>query len=318
MEQVFIDRLGSNTQGLNKCNSIFNCLHEFLANRENKINTNNQVKNSKVKQEVVDSKKEETVEEIKDTVKKESKVKVDNITLINRSTCPVHVMTNEEKKAMKKEKKNSVKNKEEEHRLQHLVKHLTDNNIQFTQPVKMPTGLYELNVLQTTGNQLPITVDINGVLYSDEIKFFIGHMNPGDEYDNKRPCIFMTKTSLEALKNAQQIPERYIVPFNLFQLNKFVDLQTLREKDKKKREVVFSTIARILSGEGLYEDIIKAANGEPVRFAFCRYISENEFSIVSSKRNLLSNLDTEKLKVSKEIWINFKDKEMKLTVKSCA
>ena len=282
---------------------------------ESKVEAKAETKDSKENS----SSKQETKKEIKVEVKKEEdkKSKVDVITLANRSTCPVKVLTMEEKEALKKkESKADAKNKDEEHRLQHLIHHLNDSGIQFSKPVKMNTGLYEFNIIQTNGNIVPISVDNDGLLYSEEIKFYIGHMNPGDEYDNKQ-CFYMTKESLEALKNAQQIPERFIVPEETFILNKLVDLRTLKEKDQKKRAEVFKRVAKIMSDKDLYNGILKAANGEPFRFAFSRYTSENEFSIVSSKRNHLSNLSDEKLNVSKEIWINFKDNKVDLKTKSC-
>lgn len=282
-----------------------------VSKQESKVEAKTETKDSKENS----SSKQET-KEVKVKAKKEEKAKVDVITLANRSTCPVKVLTMEEKEALKKKESKAVKNKDEEHRLQHLIHHLNDSGIQFTKPVKMNTGLYEFNIIQTNGNMVPISVDNDGLLYSEEIKFYIGHMNPGDEYDNKQ-CFYMTKESLEALKNAQQIPERFIVPEETFILNKLVDLRTLKEKDQKKRAEVFKRVAKIMSDKDLYNGILKAANGEPFRFAFSRYTSENEFSIVSSKRNHLSNLSDEKLNVSKEIWINFKDNKVDLKTKSC-
>ena len=219
-------------------------------------------------------------------------------------------MTNEKAK-----EKESKIDKEEDHRLHHLIHHLNDAEIQFSQPQKMATGLYEFTIVQNNGNILPISVDNDGILYSDEIKFFIGHMNPGDEYEPTRPCIYMTKESLNALKNNQPIPDKYILPQEMFILNKLVDLSTLKEKDLKKRYETFKNVSKIITDQDVFNGIIKNANGEPYRFAFCRYNSPNEFSIVSSKRNFLSNLSDEKLRTEKEMWINYKDGKVDLKCK---
>ena len=235
------------------------------------------------------------------------------ITLENRMECPVHVMTNEE--AIKKYKKVEL-NKDEQHRIKHLVHHLHENGLVFTEPQKMSTGLYETNITQTNGNVVPVSIDNDGRLYSDEIKFFIGHMNPGDEYEPTRPCFYMTKDSLAALKNGQMIPEKYMVPQELFILNKLVDLTSLKEKDPQKRSETFRNVSRIFTDKETFNAILKNANGESYRFAFCRYKSPDEFSLTSSGRNLLSNLSDEKQKVTKEQWINYKDKKIDLKVKS--
>ena len=274
--------------------------------------------NSK-KEEKQEKKKSSLVE--KDAKKSSAKEKSEEkkssdskITLESRMECPVHVMTAEEN-AKKKSKKIDL-SKDEEHRLEHLVHHLYENKVVFTQPQKMKTGLYETNITQTNGNVVPVSIDNNGLLYSDEIKFFIGQMNPGDEYESNRPCFYMTRESLEALKNGQIIPEKYMVPQELFILNKLVDLTTLKDKDPQKRSETFRNVSKIFTDEETYKAILKNANGEPYRFSFCRYTDPNKFSLASSKRNRLSNLSDEKQRVTKEQWINFDHNKVDLKVKS--
>lgn len=239
----------------------------------------------------------------------------DKITMQTRKTCPVKVLTKEEKNTIKAESKNVNADKEEQHRVNHLINYLTNAKVAFTKPNKMPTGLYEMNIIQANGSHVTISVDINGLLYSDEIKFFLGKILPGEEYI--KPTIMMTDESITALVRGEQIPTKFFITEQLFTLNKVLDLQTLKEKDPKKRAKVFKTVAKAISDKDIYDGILKAANGEPYRFAFARYINENEFSIVSSKRNLSSNLTDDKLLTSKEIWIKIKDKDVKLTTKSC-
>lgn len=237
------------------------------------------------------------------------------ITMQDRRECPVKVLSKEEKVAIKK-KDDHHKHGEQhelEHHLQHFVQHLRDANIEFTAPVRVPTGLYELCVINKNNQQVLISADIDGILYDNAIKFFIGRVLPGEEYSKK--CFLLTKSSAEALKSGSLLPEKCSIPENLFILNRVVDLQTLKEKDEKKREATFKTVANIISDSDFYNGILKAANGEPYRFAFSRYTSPTDFSIVSSSRNLSSNLTNDHLNVSKEIWINVKDENVSLTTK---
>ena len=94
-------------------------------------------------------------------------------------------------------------------------------------------------------------------------------------------------------------------------------MKTLKENDPKNREKVFELAAKVLSDDDIINGIMKATDGNKFRFAFCRYMNNNEFSIVSSKRNKLSGLSKEKLKTLKEVWINIKDKKVELTTKDC-
>lgn len=274
-------------------------------------------KKEKTSKDAKKSGKEEKPEEKKSSnvEKKEDKKSSEKITLENRMECPVHVTTNEEATAKKKSKKVELSD-DDTHRLEHLVHHLYENKMVFSEPRKMPTGLYETSITQINGNVIPISIDNDGLLYSDEIKFFIGHMSPGDEYEPIRPCFYMTRESLEALKQGQIIPEKYMVPQELFILNKLVDLASLKEKDPQKRSETFRNVSRIFTDKETFNAILKNANGESYRFAFCRYKSPDEFSLTSSGRNLLSNLSDEKQKVTKEQWINFKNNKVDLKVKS--
>lgn len=285
-----------------------------------------------------DSSKKEEAE--KDTTKKETeapKVEIpvkekktktvnykikddDKITMQDRKICPVKVPVASKNNNVNTTEHSSFKGKkitdvkEEEHHLSHLVEHLRTLNVNFTPPKRMPTGLYELDLIQMNGNPVRLSFDINGQLYSNEIKFFFGRVNPGEEY--MKPAIMMTRASIEAIVKGSNIPNKYYISESLFNLNKVLDLQTLKETDKKKRGMVFEKAAKVISDPDIYNGIIKAANGEAFRFAFCRYNSTDDFSLVSSKRNLSSNLTDDKLRVSKEIWINVKGRDVQLTTKN--
>lgn len=338
-----MERLDNITKGFDKCTSISSIFEKFYFSKEAvkkyKVDECSVIKSKAEPKEKKEcpkllleyNSKEAAKEDIKQEEKKSSSSEKDikksskkekpeekkssdsKITLESRIECPVHVMTNEE--AVKKSKKVEL-NKDEQHRIKHLVHHLHENGLVFTEPQKMSTGLYETNITQTNGNVVPVSIDNDGKLYSDEIKFFIGQMKPGDEYEPTCPCFYMTKDSLAALKNGQMIPEKYMVPQELFILNKLVDLTSLKEKDPQKRSETFRNVSRIFTDKETFNAILKNANGESYRFAFCRYKSPDEFSLTSSGRNLLSNLSDEKQKVTKEQWINYKDKKIDLKVKS--
>ena len=319
-----MERLDNITKGFDKCTSISSIFEKFYFAKEavkcccsdSGVESKEESKEKETKKEVklISLTSNDSKKSTKEDIKQEENKSSEKITLENRMECPVHVMTNEEK-AKKKSEKIEL-SKDDEHRLEHLVHHLNNNEIVFTQPQKMKNGLYETNVTQINGNVIPISIDNDGRIYSDEIKFFIGHMNAGDEYEPNHPCFYATKESLNALKNGQMIPEKYMVPQEMFILNKLVDLTTLKEKDPQKRAETFKNVSKIMTDKETFNAIIKNANGEPYRFAFCRYTSPSEFSLTSSKRNRLSNLSDEKQKVTKEMWINFKDKKVDLKVKN--
>lgn len=273
------------------------------------------VAQEKPKEEKAKAKPSATQEKVKVKPSKSEKEEEQKITVQARKSCPIKILSKEEKlKATKRnqEEKLDLLHDEGFHHLSHFINYLRDAGIQYSEPVKRDTGLYEI-IIQNNGRQLPISVDVDGLLYCDEIKFFIGKVRPGEEYI-KYP-ILLTKEVLECLKNNVQIPVKYYITESLFNLNKVLDLQTLKEKDPKKREATFEHAAKAISDKDIYNAIVKAANGEPFRFAFCRYSSPEEFSIVSSKRNLSSNLAKDKLAVSKELWINYKDKKVDFSTK---
>lgn len=245
----------------------------------------------------------------------------DKIAMSERKVNPIRKITEREPMKIKINATKNVPNNEpkkddeEEHRLQHLISYLNNMGARYTVPQRMPTGLYEFDVIQFNGNPVRISVDINGLLYFKEIKFYIGHMNPGDEYDPYRRAIMMTNNSVSALIAGIQIDPMYYVPDDLVALNRLLDVSTLKETNNEKRDKTFRKAAKIIF-ETMKDDIIKYSNGEFIRFAFSRYSSPNEFTIVSSRRNLSSNLSNDKILVTRELWINIKrGKDVTLEVK---
>ena len=135
-----------------------------------------------------DSSKKETEAPKVEVPVKEKKTKTvnykikddDKITMQDRKICPVKVPVASKNNNVNTTEQSSFKGKkitdvkEEEHHLSHLIEHLRTLNVNFTPPKRMPTGLYELDLIQMNRNPVRLSFDINGQLYSNEIKFFFG------------------------------------------------------------------------------------------------------------------------------------------------
>ena len=222
----------------------------------------------------------------------------------------------EQEKPKKEEKVNESKLKEkpkddavitmqnrESYNFNNFINTLKGMNLNFTQPNRFNTGLYELNIIYPNNQYRLISADIDGLLYDKQFKFFDGHINPGDEY--AKPCYL-----LQNLLSPNPTP----ISIELFELNKKLDLQTLKVKDIKEIPIAYEQATKALAK--MQEEIMKVSGKEPYRFAFARYENGNDFSLVSSRKNLASNLDTNSnLKVSNEIWITVKGDDVKFTAK---
>lgn len=223
----------------------------------------------------------------------------DRITMKNRKANPVKVVPTS-KKSRVNVAKTDKKSKTDEN-LNKFIDRLKASNINFSSIKRMPTGLVEVVLNQPNGNNVTISVDIDNKIYnSGYMIFFIGKIAPLSEYSNK-PIILNDKT-LNAVINSKPIPVKYYVPEDLVKLNGVLNITTLKETNKDKKEKVLDKAFKAI--EAMNEEIINVSAGHPVRFAFAKYKSEDEFSLVSSKRNLVSNLSKEKLNTDKEIWIN--------------
>ena len=268
--------------------------------------------------------------EIVDEEVKEDKVDLNDfniedgkVTMQNRTVKPViKIKTTKEPKVKIKVGKHNHEHHdhkvddEEHHQLMHTIEHL--NNYlpgASINPYKTETGLLEVVVTNPLHQQIVLSVDFKGLLYNDNLKFFIGHINPGDEY--KAQCFMMTPKALQAINEGKPVPANCLIPESVFVLNKILDVSSLREKDFKKRSKILEKAAKALSNQKISDAIIRAANGEPFRFAFARCKNENTFSLVSSKRNKLSNLNpNSNIKTDKEIWVDVKNNEVTMNVKA--
>ena len=232
----------------------------------------------------------------------------DVITMANRKVCPVQVVP-----AASKESPVKVNTKDStvvDEKVKNLMDTLTGLNINYNRIKRVSTGLVEVDLATPDGTMFStISVDVDDKIYGiGGLITFIGKVPAVTEYNHK-PFILNNET-LKSIMNNKPIASKYYVPDNLVILNKWVDMTTLKETDKEKREQVLAKTGKAI--EKMNEDIIKAANGQPFRFVFAKYKSPNEFSLVSSNRNTLSNLSDEKLLTTKELWLNIKDESVTL------
>lgn len=286
-----------------------NIVHSFF---NSKKTMNEEVKKENSKKKV---KTNNTVNAIIVEQPENEEVKTDDvITMTDRKTCPVEVVPTKSNKASINVKNDNT-TKEVDESLNGFIIDLNSRGVVLNSVKRTSTGLVEVQLLQATGNIVTISVDIDNKIYNmGYIVFFFGKVEPLAEYDNNnRPIIFNDNT-LQAIINNTQIEYKYYVPENIVLLNKVVDMTTLKETNKKKREKMLIKTSKVI--EKMYDDIVKAAANEPFRFAFAKYTSINKFSLVSSKRNLVSNLSKDKLKTSKEIWLNIDNDTINLSSKT--
>lgn len=223
----------------------------------------------------------------------------DKITMSDRKSCPVKVVPMENKKVNVKTGKDTNKFDET---LTQFINELDAKGIKFKGAKRVDTGLVEVKLIKADGNVAVISVDIDNKIYGIGYNiFFIGKIPALAEYDNSKPIILNDDT-INAIINNIPIEEKFYVPENFVIMNRLVDMTSLKETNMKKREKVLTKAAKAL--ETLNDEIVKTANNEPFRFVFAKYESENKFSLVSSKRNLVSNLSKNKLNTEKEIWIH--------------
>lgn len=251
------------------------------------------------------------VEPKKKEVKFDKEKKQDKINMEERKICPVKVIPAKTDKIGIKVGGKSTSNEDES--LNRFIDQLNSLGVKFNTIERVSTGLVELTLINNAGMPLLISIDIDNRIYNIGTPiFFFGRINPIDEYTML--SFVFNKETLYFILNGLEINPKYYVPEKLRVLNRFVDVTTLKERNKGRREKVLDKAAKAI--EVLNTDIVRAANGEPFRFAFARYNSENEFAIVSSSKNRVSNLSNNKLDTNKNIWINVKGKDVSLTCKN--
>lgn len=238
---------------------------------------------------------EENIEKVEEVVEADDKI-----------TCPVKIKSAVKRIAKvdvmgqpKVEEVKAEKSVEKDEVIDSICTDLDNIGIKFTNVNKMPTGLTQMDLLLNDGTFCTISVDGESKIYNDGVRiFFLGKINPGDEYTNT--AYVFAAEPIRAIVNGVKIPDNFYVPEKSQIINRMVDMRTLK-KDKKRNKIL-SKAAKAF--EKLNDEIQTAANGEPFRFAFTKIQSEDHFSMVSSKRNVESNLSDNKLVTTKEIWID--------------
>ena len=192
-----------------------------------------------------------------------------------------------------------------------VTKCLENAKVAFSNVRRVPTGLVEVDLLINTGRNSTISIDIDRKIYGIKVFYIGGGIQPGTE--NRIRSYIFTASSIAAVVNGELPDQKFYVPEAYTALYDIVDIRTLKESDKKKRNAVYEKVGKAIAN--FYDEIMKMANGEPVRFAFARYKSKDDFSLVSSNKNVFSNLSDIKLAATKELWFNIKDKKGTLTLK---
>ena len=291
-------------------------IREIVGIKVQKTEEKNVIQPVKKVEKVVKPSVEEKVipinkEPIKEEVKKEEVIAEDKIAMSDRKICPVKVIPKEKSKPMINVTANENQI-EDDVNINNLVTDLNRIGVQFCNVKRVPTGLVELDIVQANGNLVRISVDTDSYLYGNGHRvFFLGKVKPIDEY-NVQAFLFAPEPMF-SIVNGAPIPGNFYVPEGDKVLNRMLDSTTLIEKDPKKRQAILSKAAKAI--EQMNDEILKAAAGEPFRFAFAKCKSEEMFTLVSSARNRVSNLSKDKLFTNKEIWIEVKDNQVTLNSK---
>lgn len=275
------------------------------------------VKAETVQEEVIHEAKLKPIEEVET---------IDKITMSERKVCPVKVVPTKKVNTIKvqvkpnspisKIKVNSTNTKTDEamvdETLEQFKNELISRGYKFTDIRRAETGLVEVNLIQPSGNTVMITVDINSIIYNNGVViFFMGQINPGDEYTV--PGFLFTPQSITAVINGDKISPKDYVPEQFAILNRILDYRSLKEKNPKKRDDILRKAARALAE--LNDDIVKVADGSPFRFNFTKCKSKDDFIMIASSRNVVSNLSKERVNTTKHIEVVVNGKKATMNLK---
>ena len=196
--------------------------------------------------------------------------------------------------------------------LESLKTHLNEIGARYTSIKRVPTGLIEVVLIQVNGQPIPITVDTDDKLYGlGAYVFFIGKVSPLDEY--KKRAILLTKESIAYVINGMPIDPKYYVPDLAVKLSSLIDTTSIHEHNAETKQKVLDKALKSIAS--VQEEIQTSIGNEPYRFVFTKYKSENDFTLVSSKKNRVSNLSDDKLHTTREIRIEVKDKNVTMNLK---
>lgn len=234
-----------------------------------------------------------------------------------RKECPVKIVPTKSEKAkvnVTSTSKSSDKSKvdvtkkskteevvlEKDKGIEEFKQFLEKEEIPYSNLKRVNTGLIEL----TLENNMVLSVDINDRLYGiGKPVFFIGKVQPLEEINRKG--VILCKESVNAVIANKAPKAKLYVPDEISKVYTELDINTLKEADHKTKLKVIAKAHKAITE--LNDDIKKQAAGTPVRFAFAKYKSIDDFCLVSSSRNSISALCNEKLRTDKTIWIEVKD-----------
>lgn len=278
-------------------NEIAEALMNICIIVRDKIEAVNEEENSKV----VNA--EEVAEEKKDNIV-EINVKPDDvINMEDRKICPVQVIPAKEEPVVidvtgKKEKVNMS-----DEGVAHISSHLMAMGANLKDARRVSTGLIEADIVQNDGNIITITIDDDNRIYGLPYHiFFIGKISSDFPYEYQSMPIMLTEETINGIINHNyNFEKRYYVPEKYLILNRLIDLTSLKENNKNKRKKMLEKLAKVFTA--FNDDIVRAANGDEYRFTVVKYKSYKDFTIVSSKKNRISNIGNRNLNATKEIWI---------------
>ena len=237
----------------------------------------------------------------------------DKITMESRKTCPVKI-TPTKKETYKVKVGESLSTEESlDESLESFKAKLVEKNVKIQSLGRNPnTGLIEAVLVNKYYQSVPITADNDDILFGLGCDvFFFGKINPLDEYQ-KQP-ILLTDESLNAILNGVQVDPKYYVPKSVTTLASVIDTGSVHEHNvEKKKEVLDVAFKAILKME---QDIKNVLGDEPYRFSFVKYKNKDEFTIVSSRKNRVSNLSKQKLLTTKTITIEVHDGRADMNIK---
>lgn len=236
----------------------------------------------------------------------------DKIAMSNSKTCPVKIIPTKKNVVQRINVGKSVVEENVDESLEQFKAHLKEKSFNFTGLRRAHTGLVELNLTCTNNQLVPISVDIDDKLFHLGVyTFFIGKIKPLDEYN--KPAVLFTDNAITAIINGQPIDSKYYVPKELVTLVSMIDGTSLHEHNlDKKKKALDKAFKAILEFQ---EEIKSMAPNQPYRFAFTEYKDPNNFSIISSNKNRVSNLSNDKLLTSKTLKIDVKaGKNLNITV----
>lgn len=158
----------------------------------------------------------------------------------------------------------------------------------------------------TLANHKTITVDIDNLLGYDRAVFWTEKIGPLDEY-KIRPA-FCSKDSLACLLANDFIAENFYVPEEIFVGTALMDISTLKMDDTTEKYQVITKAVKSINSK-------KDEIDNNTRFVFANFKNINEFTLVSSNKSRVSNLEKHKIRTNKTVTLTVKGNDVEYDVK---